>query len=262
MSITWLARRSGGTRRHVTCQEAGMGSVEYAGGGATSAVNSASATTTVAVPLYTGTATGQPIVMAVASDASSGTWTTPAGWSVLVASVAVLTDFVGALYYKYSSGAESATVTVTGPSGHLVGASASLRCACATSLAASVSATSSVDTSTTSPTTGGTLSPVVGTNGLAVRVYVCSSRNAAASATLTAPSSPWTSRQNFINSSTSSAFCTGICICTQLGAISTASATASASGGSAWLVADAWFLDGRLPPIAAPPVPRMRSYNY
>lgn len=224
-----------------------MAVVEYAGGGMTSALNTAAATTTVAVPLFTSTAAGQPIILAVASDASTGSWTTPSGWTVMKATVAVNTDMVTAAYYKYSSGAESSTVTLTGPSGHMVGGSISLRCASSTSLGATIGATSSVDTSTTSPTSGGTLSPVVRTNGLAVRICICSSHSSAANATLTSPVSGWTTQQHFINSSSSSAFCTGISFSTQLSAAPAAAATASASGGSAWMIVDSWFIPGAYP---------------
>lgn len=225
-----------------------MAVVEYAGGGITSALNSASATTTVAVPLFTGTQANQPIIMAVASDASSGSWTTPSGWSVLMASIAVATDMVVAAYYKYSSGAESSTVTVTGPSGHMVGSSISLRCVTfggsgVTPYAATIAATGT--TSTSGPTTAGTLSPAVQANGLAVRILWCSSNSAGANGTFTPPAGSWTTRQKFINSSSSSAFCTGISFSTQLGAASSQATSCSLS--SAWRVADSWFIPGAYP---------------
>ena len=225
-----------------------MATVEYAGGGVTSAINTASATTTVAVPLLNPTPVGQPIIIAVASDASSGSYTTPSGWTVLMASIAVATDMVVAAYYKYSAGTEGASVTVTGPSGHMVGASISLRCASSTSFGATIAATGS--TSLTGPTTAGTLSPAVRTNGLAVRINWCSSNSSGTNGTMTAPAGGWTTQQKFINSSGSSAFCTGICISTQPSAVSAASASASLS--SAWRVADAWFIDGAYPAGRAP----------
>lgn len=236
-----------------------MAAVEYAGGGITSALNSAGATTTVAVPLLTTTAAGQPIIMAVASDATSGSWTTPGGWSVLSASAAILTDMVVAAYYKYSSGAESSTVTVTGPSGHMVGGSISLRCASSTSLGANIGAVSG-SAATASPTSGGTLSPAVRTNGLAVRICVCSSNSAGANGTMTPPAGGWTTRQSFINSTGSSAFCTGISLSTQLSTAPAAGASASLS--SAWQVVDSWWIPGAYPPMRLPVVPRLRSFNY
>lgn len=242
--------------------------LEYAGGGASSVNNTGSNATTVAVPLLSSTAKDQPMILAVASDATTGSWTTPAGWQVLQASAVVpsgTADMVSAVYYKYSSGAESSSVTVTGPSGHLVGASISLRGASSGSLAANIGQSASVDTSTTSPTSGGTLNPAVRGNGLAVRICLCSSKNSALSATLTPPASGWTTRQNFINSNSStSQFCTGVCISTQLGSAPAAAATASASGGSAWTVVDAWFIDGAFfrPPPLKPLVARMRANNW
>jgi len=235
--------------------------VEYAGGGATSALNSASATTTVAVPLLNPTPVGQPMIIAVASDASSGSWTTPSGWNVLQASAALLTDMVIAAYYKYSAGTEGASVTCTGPSGHMVGASISLRCASSTSLAANVGAAAG-SAATASPTSGGTLSPAVRTNGLAVRICICSSNSAGTNGTLTPPAGSWTTRQNFINSTGSSAFCTGISISTQPSAAPANGASASLS--SAWQVTDAWFIDGAPPKITnlAPLAARMRAYNW
>lgn len=237
------------------------GAVEYAGGGITSALNSAGATTTVAVPLLNPTPVGQPMVIAVASDASSGSWTTPSGWSVLQASAAILTDMVVAAYYKYSAGNEGASVTVTGPSGHMVGGSVSGKGASASSLQANIGAASG-SASTSSPTSGGTLSPAVRGNGLAVRICICSSNSSGANGTLTGPGSGWTTRQSFINSTGSSAFCTGICMSTQQG--SAPAAAASASLSSAWQVVDAWFIDGARPKLSPLPplVSRMRAYNW
>jgi hypothetical protein len=115
-------------------------------------------------------------------------------------------------------------------------------------------------TSATSPSSGGTLSPAPTTNSLSVRVYVCSSNNSAANMTLTGPASPWTQQQQFVNSTSTSAFCTGIGIYTQPNAVSTA--TASASAACAWRVIDAWFDDGIYWPISQSNIPRMRSFNY
>jgi hypothetical protein len=237
--------------------------VEYAGGGITSALNSAGATTTVAVPLLNPTPVGQPMVIAVVSDATSGSWTTPAGWSVLQASAIILTDMVMAAYFKYSAGTEGASVTVTGPSGHMVGASASLKGASSSAMQANIGqAIGSVNT--TGPTSGGTLNPAVRGNGLAVRICICSSQNTAANGTLTPPAGGWTTRQSFINSTGSAAFCTGICISTQLGSAPAAAPSANASGGSAWEVIDAWFIDGARPkyPPLPPLVSRMRANNW
>lgn len=237
------------------------GPVEYAGGGITSALNSAAATTTVAVPLLNPTPVGQPMVIAVASDATSGSWTTPSGWQVLQASAAIITDMVIAAFYKYSAGTEGASVTVTGPSGHMVGGSVSLKGASASALQANIGAAGGA-AATSSPTSGGTLSPAVRANGLAVRICWCSSNSAGANGTLTPPAGGWTTRQSFINSTGSSAFCTGLCISTQLG--SAPAAAASASLSSAWQVTDAWFVDGPRPkyPPLPPLVSRMRAYNW
>lgn len=243
-----------------------MATVEYAGGGATSAINTASATTTVAVPLLNPTPVGQPMIIAVASDASTGSWSTPSGWSVLMASIAVASDMVVAAYYKYSAGTEGASVSCIGPSGHMVGASVSLRCATggapATGLPAPTSVSATGATQTGGPTTGGTLSPAVRTNGLAVRINWCSSNSGGANGTMTAPAGGWTMQQKFINSSGSSAFCTGICISTQPS--SAPAAAASASLSSAWQICDSWWVDGAYPKAInlAPLAARMRAYNW
>jgi hypothetical protein len=146
-----------------------------------------------------------------------------------------------AVYYKYSSGAESSTVTVTGPSGHMIGASVSLQGATAASMQAHANA-ASASAATASPTSGGTLTPAVTANGMAVRVVLMSTNVAEVSATLTPPASPWTTQQKFINSTTTSAFCTGICISTNVGS-APAAAASSGTFASAWEVLDVWFLD-------------------
>jgi hypothetical protein len=95
---------------------------------------------------------------------------------------------------------------------------------------------------------------------LAVRVYIMSTNSSAANATLTGPAAPWVNQQKFINSTSTSAFCTGICISTQPSSVSAVGATASAA--SAWMVVDSWWIDGFYPPISPSISPRMRSFNY
>lgn len=165
--------------------------------GSIATTTSNTSSTTVVVPVPTGTANGDLLIMA-ASNSAPTTFTTPAGWTLLDSNANIATAGFGSVAYWYRvASSEPASYTIT------LGAAAApitatmVRYTGVSTTAPIVSHGMAVSTATSATSPAPPTLTGVAAGVMVVNLYLWDSNSATNAATLsTMPASPWTTRVN------------------------------------------------------------------
>lgn len=205
---------------------------------------STTAATSLAVPFPASPVANNPLLLAMANG-DTDAFTTPSGWTVLVANTIVANDLGCAIYWKKATGSESGSLTVSdGVSNAKAGVMAQYSGCDATSpVTTSVHTVSGASGVTTSPASG-TLSPAPGVADMVVRFY-CVAPGTAGTFTLTSPGGTWTQRSKQLASTTT--FDAGVLCADKINGLDNQTLTSSKAGG--WLVCDILLKNSGVAPV-------------